>query len=60
MSACRDGDVRLVGGLSTKEGHVEVCVNNQYGGIGDSSWEEAEATVVCRQLGFSNGKMNWL
>ena len=49
---CVHGDVRLTGGSSEYEGTVEVCVNNLWGTVCDSSWNTNDAAVVCNQLGF--------
>lgn len=53
---CSDGDLRLVGGSRVTEGSVEMCINNSYGAICDDFWDEQDASVVCLQLGFTNGE----
>lgn len=34
-------------------GVVELCVNGTFGSLCDSGWDDEDASVVCRQLGFS-------
>ena len=53
----REGDLRLVGGPYNWEGRVEVFLSGTWSTIRDTSWTNADATVVCNQLGFkSDGK----
>ena len=44
------GDVRLVGGETSYEGIVEICLNGSWVLVCDSSWNVQESIVVCRQL----------
>ncbi|PVD22132.1 hypothetical protein C0Q70_17937 [Pomacea canaliculata] len=44
--------IRLVGGLTTHEGRVEIFYNNTWGTVCDDFFGTEEATVVCRSLGF--------
>ena len=50
---CEEGAVRLRNGTTEREGRVELCLNGIWGTVCDDNWNDNAATVVCRQLDFS-------
>ncbi|XP_025112202.1 deleted in malignant brain tumors 1 protein-like isoform X2 [Pomacea canaliculata] len=51
----QDVQVRLANGAGPDSGRVEVLHNGQWGTVCDTNFDNAEAAVICRQLGFGTG-----
>ena len=50
---CTANSIRLQGGANARTGRVEICNNNVWGTVCDDFFGIVDATVVCRQLGYS-------
>ena len=50
---CTTGEVRLTDGRTQYEGLVEICYGNTWRTICPSNWDNSDAQVVCRQLGYN-------
>jgi len=52
---CLHGSVRVVNryGTISSRGNVELCVINSWKTVCANSWDNQDASVVCRQLGYS-------
>ncbi|XP_022099140.1 scavenger receptor cysteine-rich domain-containing group B protein-like [Acanthaster planci] len=53
---CKPNSIRLVGGPNRTSGRVEVHKDGNWGTICDNDWDLTDASVLCRQLGFSDAE----
>ena len=53
LAKCRTGDIRITGSSFARLGRIEVCVNSTWGTICDDYWDNNDASVMCKQLGYS-------
>ena len=47
-----EGEVRLVGSILPYQGRVEYCQNGRWATICRRAWDNSDAAVVCRSLGY--------
>ena len=50
--SCKDGELRLQGGTNSSNGRVEICQSRTWGAVCSDEWDDKDARVVCRQLGY--------
>ena len=56
IHAASDGDLRIEDGPSASHGRLEVFHDGQWGGVCDDFFSQTDATVACRQLGYTDGE----
>ena len=60
-TACSEGNIRLGNytsgidddGSFYQQGRVEVCMDGVYGAICDIGWDDLDAEVICRSMGYN-------
>ena len=57
LADCLNGDIRIVDAENPAEGRVEICYAGSFGTVCDDHWDEHDAQVVCRQLGYTSKGM---
>lgn len=45
--------MRLVQGETAVDGIVQLCRNQDWGTVCSNGWDDTDAGVVCKQLGYS-------
>ena len=54
IADCVDGDVMLQDGTHPSNGRVEICQYGIWQSVCSSHWDQNDAVVICRQLGYDS------
>ncbi len=49
-------DIRLIGGSTLSSGRLEILFNNRWTAICNTDWDDRDASVVCKSMGFISGR----
>ena len=52
LRECQEYDVRIVDGTMPWNGRLEVCLGGLWGAVCEDQFEDTDATVACRHLGY--------
>ena len=52
-TSCEEGEVRLRDGFGDSNGRVEYCRDRIWGSVCSEGWDDNDARVLCRQLGYN-------
>ena len=56
VSGCFEGEILpLVGGASSQQGFVQICVGGNYHPVTMTTFNVEEAAVICRTMGLGSG-----
>jgi len=47
-----EGAIRIVNGYTKLQGRVEILHSSRWGAVCNDGWDDADARVVCKQLGY--------
>lgn len=50
---CTNGTIQLRGSSYATYGRVEICMSGNWGTVCNAFWDDRDASVICRQLGFA-------
>jgi len=55
IGPCLHGSVRVIDryGSTSRQGNVELCVDGRWRTLCANSWDNKDASVICRQIGYS-------
>ena len=55
LGPCEHGSVRVVNsqGISSRLGNVELCINGRWKTVCANSWDNRDASVICKQIRYS-------